>query len=149
MAIDERAVDIVFVEPPAKLLPGAYVLTVVCLDAENNTLGRPQLHNLTRLEDGAPPPAVSIDALQRTVVAEAGPFFPMGWFFGAGEEMTPGGADFWRFELLSKSPFNTVMPYGESSRTNLDAAAGVCVCVRVCVCVCVCVCVYVCVCVQV
>ncbi len=124
VSIDERAIDIVFAEPPANLLAGAYIVTVNCLDAANETLGTPQLHNLTRIGDDTRPSAVSIDNMQRTIVADAGPFFPIGWFFGSGEEMSPGGADFWKFELLSKSVFNTVMPYGESSRTNLDAAAA-------------------------
>lgn len=124
VSVDERSIDVVFATLPAELLPGAYMVTLECLDANNGTLGMPQPHNLTKLQDDARPFAVSIDDLQRTLVANAEPFFPLGWYFGAGEEMTPGGADFWKFELLSQSPFNTVMPYGESSRTNLDAAAA-------------------------
>ena len=102
------------------LSPGEYAVRITCTDG---TVERSQLHNFTRLEDNAPPAAVAFDALQRTLVDNQ-PFFPVGWFFGAGEEMTPGGADFWRFELLSKSAFNTVMPYGESTLANLDAAAN-------------------------
>jgi len=108
-SVEELAVDIVFDEPPASLAPGPYIVRVACRDAHNRSVGAAQLHNLTRLDDAAAPSAVEIDQQQRTLV-EGRPFFPVGWFFGAGEEMTPGGADFWRFELLSKSAFNTVMP---------------------------------------
>jgi hypothetical protein len=124
-SVEERAVAIVFDElAPASLQQGPYIVSVSCHDAQNRSIGGPtQLHNLTRLDDAAAPAAVELDQRQRTLV-DGQPFFPIGWFFGAGEEMTPGGADFWRFELLSKSSFNSVMPYGESSRVNLDAAAA-------------------------
>lgn len=122
-SVEERAIDIVFATPPQQMLPGAYVAVVTCLDAANHSIGQPQQHNLSRLADGTPPFAVQLDRMQRTLVAGQ-PFFPLGFFFGSGEEMTPGGADFWRFQLLSRSAFNTVMPYGESSLINLDAAAA-------------------------
>jgi hypothetical protein len=118
-----RTVALQFRVSPLTLEIGEYTVTVTCssTDAAGDVCGPPQMHNLTRVNDTAPIPAVYIDQLRRTIV-DGESFFPMGWFFGAGEEMTPGGKDYGRFELLARSPFNTVMPYGESSAANLDAA---------------------------
>ena len=105
------SIDITFaVDAVAALQPGDYTVTVVVLDTRTNATIATQEHNLTRVVDSAPLPTVYVDQLKRTIV-NGQPFFPLGWFFGAGEEMTPGGADYWRFELLALSPFNTVMPY--------------------------------------
>ena len=115
-----RTVALEFRVSPLTLEIGEYTVTVTCTGTATagDVCGSPQRHNFTRVNDHVPNPAVYIDQLRRTIVGGK-PFFPVGWFFGAGEEMTKENH---RFELLARSPFNTVMPYGESSTVNLDAA---------------------------
>ena len=73
-----------------------------------------QTFNLTRVDETKPPPAVSIDSRKRTLVRGKA-FFPMGWYYNG----FPSAA---ALANLSRSPWNAIMPYGETSTLQMDAA---------------------------
>lgn len=73
-----------------------------------------QQFNLMRLDDSKPPPAVYIDHMQRTIV-NGTPFFPFGFYYNGFPSATA-------LSNLSTSPFNALMPYGETSSAEMDAA---------------------------
>ena len=118
------AVDIVFDQLDARkaLAPGAYTaeLTLVEISAggKNRTL-ETSTQNITRMDDAAPPPKVFIDRQKRTIV-DGTPFFPMGFYFSTTMVKTGSPA----LANLSGTPFNFIMPYGEPSLANMDAAAA-------------------------
>ena len=118
-------VDIVFDEIDAHkaLEPGEYTaeLTLVKISAggKNQTLGT-STQSITRMDDTAPPPTVFIDRQKRTIV-DGDPFFPIGFYFSTTMVKTGSPA----LANLSGTPFNFIMPYGEPSLANMDAAAAV------------------------
>jgi hypothetical protein len=89
-----------------------------CGGITQRVLGR-TTHGLYRVPDSTPPPAVYVDEQTRLIVHNGSgsggrAFFPVGLFAGALNETD--------FQLFGDSAFNTVMPYTQLNRTQLDWA---------------------------
>jgi hypothetical protein len=121
--IEPLIVDVVMdgIDARKVLEPGEYMAKITLLHAANThnaTLSTRSL-NLTRLDDKAPPPTVYIDAQKRTIL-DGFPFFPIGFYFSTSLLHTGSPA----LANLSGTAFNYIMPYGEATIANMDAAAA-------------------------
>lgn len=108
-----------------RLPKGRHLVRIDLLDPHQRILATEDLA-LVKAAPGTPPPAVSIDARNRTI-ADGKPFFPLGFYFGPG----PADRDYTtHLDRLADSPFNTIMCYGinsgslEAVRAYLDALAA-------------------------
>lgn len=103
------------------LKPGEYTVTATLLeegDQLNKTLSTCVL-NITRMDDGAPLPKVYIDSRKRTIL-DGKAFFPIGMYFSTSLVHTGSPA----LANLSGTAFNMIMPYGEATMAEMDAAAA-------------------------
>lgn len=93
------------------------MLQVECRNHQTGVGIVTQNHSLMRMDDTGVLPSVYIDQTKRTII-DGHPFFPMGMYFSTSYLNTSHPA----LRNISQSPFNFVMPYGEASVANMDAA---------------------------